>query len=112
MRSMNVVKFGLAYALHRVSAMDYPNLKSHSSKNWKRQTCKVCNCPDKFNFKVPDEIWNRVVPLEYRHRVVCLDCFDRFASEKQIDYSDSIEMLYFAGDKATFKFQTVLAQDV
>ena len=43
---------------------------------------------------------------------VCLDCFDRFASEKEIDYSDSIEVLYFAGDKATFKFQTVLAQDV
>jgi hypothetical protein len=61
---------------------------------------------------VPDEIWNGVVPLEYRQRVVCLDCFDSFASEKQIDYSDSIEVLYFAGDKATFKFQTVLAQDV
>jgi hypothetical protein len=45
-------------------------------------------------------------------KVVCLDCFDSFASEKQIDYSDSIEMLYFAGDKAMFRFKAVSAQNV
>jgi hypothetical protein len=92
--------------------MDYANIKLYRSRGGKRQTCKVCKCPDKFDFNVPDEMWKRVVPVEYQRGVVCLDCFDRFASEKQIDYSDSIEVLYFAGDKATFKFQTVLAQNV
>jgi hypothetical protein len=95
-----------------MSSMDYANIKLYRSRGGKRQTCKVCKCPDKFDFNVPDEVWSRVVPVEYQRGVVCLDCFDRFASEKQIDYSDSIEVLYFAGDKATFKFQTVLAQNV
>lgn len=98
--------------MQNTSYMDYANIKLYRSKNGKRQTCKVCKCPDKFDFNVPDELWKRVVPMEYQWGVVCLDCFDRFASEKEIDYSDSIEVLYFAGDKATFKFQTVLAQDV
>jgi hypothetical protein len=78
----------------------------------RRQTCKVCNCPDKFDFNVPDEIWTKVVPRQNQSGVVCLDCFDAFASAKQIDYSDSIDVLYFAGDKATFKFQTVSAHDL
>jgi hypothetical protein len=54
----------------------------------------------------------QIVPVEYQQGVVYLECFDRFACEKQIDYSDSIEVLYFAGDKAAFKFQTVSAHNV
>ena len=73
----------------------------------KRQTCKACGRPDKFDFHVPDDVWKRVVPVEYQNRVVCLACFDEFAFERQIDYSDSLEVLCFAGDQATFKFQTV-----
>ena len=92
--------------------MDYKKIGLYGSRNGRRQTCKVCKCRDKFDFNVPDELWTRVVPMEYQQKVVCLDCFDRFASEKQIDYCDSIDVLYFAGDKATFKFQTVSAQDV
>jgi len=82
------------------------------TRHLKRQTCKVCGCPDKFDFNVPNEVWRKVVPGEYQMKVVCLDCFDSFASEKQIDYSDSIEMLYFAGDKAMFRFKAVSAQNV
>jgi len=39
-----------------------------------------------------------------------LPCFDEFAREKNVDYSESIEALYFAGNQASFKFQTVSAQ--
>ena len=92
--------------------MESTNIKSYRSRGAKRQTCKVCKCPDKFDFSVPDQLWRKVVPTGYQSGVVCLDCFDAFASEKQIDYSDSIEVLYFAGDKATFRFQTVSAQNV
>jgi hypothetical protein len=77
---------------------------------FKRPRCRVCKREDKFNFYVPDELWRRVVPDRYQHRVVCLPCFDEFARKQNVDYSDSIETLYFAGDKATFKFQTVSAQ--
>jgi hypothetical protein len=82
------------------------------SQGQQRQTCKVCGCPDKFDFHVPDGVWKSVVPVEYQNKVVCLDCFDHFALEKQVNYADSIDVLYFAGDRAVFKFQTVSAHDV
>jgi len=92
--------------------MKINNLTDYRPAVGRRQTCKVCKCPDKFDFNVPDEIWRKVVPQENQSEVVCLECFDAFASEKQIHYSDSIAVLYFAGDKATFKFQTVSAHDL
>jgi hypothetical protein len=70
-----------------------------------RQTCRVCECSDKFDFHVSDELWERVVPRLYQKSVVCLDCFDDFASKKCIDYSNAIDVLHFAGDGAIFKFR-------
>jgi hypothetical protein len=69
-----------------------------------RQTCKVCLRADQFNFHVPDGVWSGVVPKEYRNRVVCLACFDRFAEKRQVDYSTCLESLYFAGDYCSFEF--------
>ena len=76
----------------------------------KRQRCRVCSCEDKFNFHVPDELWREIVPEAYRNTVVCLPCFDEFARKKDVDYSGAIEVLYFAGTQASFKFQTVAAR--
>jgi hypothetical protein len=75
-----------------------------------RQKCHVCHCEDKFNFHVSDELWRQVVPQPLWHNVVCLQCFDELARKKNIDYSDSIGTLYFAGKQATFKFQAVSSQ--
>ncbi|HWO40887.1 MAG TPA: hypothetical protein VNO43_03690 [Candidatus Eisenbacteria bacterium] len=77
-----------------------------------RQTCKVCGCEDKFDFHVPDSTWQSVVPPEFQNQVVCLKCFDNFALERQVDYAGAIDILYFAGDRAVFKFQTVSAQTI
>jgi hypothetical protein len=57
-------------------------------------------------------MWKKIVPAEYQNKVVCLSCFDKFAREKQVDYSDSLEVLYFVGEQATLKFQTVSAHNV
>jgi hypothetical protein len=76
-----------------------------------RQTCKVCGRPDKFDFHVSNEIWEAVVPPPFQNRVVCLFCFDSFAYEKNIKYSTEIDTLYFAGDQATFTFQTLSSAD-
>jgi hypothetical protein len=81
-----------------------------NSARFRRQRCAVCKCNDKFNFAVPNELWRKIVPEEYQNRVVCLQCFDEFARKRNIDYSNALETLYFAGSKAAFKFQTVLAQ--
>jgi hypothetical protein len=78
----------------------------------RRQTCRVCRYRDKFDFHVSDDVWQKVVPGKYQNGVVCLSCFDEFARKQNIDYSDSVEVLYFAGDQAIFKFQTVSAQSV
>ena len=71
-------------------------------------TCKVCGRIDKFNFDIPDNIWSKIVPKEYQNRVVCLSCFDEFAKLAEIDYSDYINTLYFAGEeRGNFIFSTL-----
>ena len=72
--------------------------------NGQRQTCKACGVPDKFNFRVPDEIWNAVVPHKLRNCVVCLGCFDDFAKRKDVAYATSLRSVVFAGDQATVQF--------
>lgn len=67
------------------------------------QRCKVCGRADHIDFQVPDDVWERVVPLEFRKRVVCIVCFDHFASARNVPYMDSMEKdIYFAGDMGTF----------
>lgn len=63
------------------------------------QTCKVCGHRDKFTFHVADEIWEKVVPSDYKSKVVCLACFDTFAKEKGISYKDALDLLCFTGDQ-------------
>ena len=68
------------------------------------QRCKVCGRRDKFDFHVPDHIWEAVVPEEFRRGVVCLACFDDFARQAKVDYAPYLETLYFVGDCAVFSF--------
>ena len=65
-----------------------------------------------FNFNVSDQLWREIVPVEFHNKVVCLPCFDEFARQKNRDYAHSIEVLYFAGRQASFKFQTVQAENI
>lgn len=78
--------------------------------SFKRQRCHVCRCEDKFNFNVSDQLWREIVPLQFQNKVVCLPCFDELARQKNKDYADCIEVLYFAGRQASFKFQAVQTQ--
>lgn len=68
------------------------------------QTCKICGRRDKFDFSVPDEIWEQIVPSEMASRVICLFCFDDLAVEKGISYYLD-GPLYFAGDAMMFEFR-------
>lgn len=69
------------------------------------QRCKVCGKRDKFNFQVTAAVWAAVVPEPFRHRVVCLGCFDAFASQQGIRYADAVSDVIFVGDAAHFTFQ-------
>lgn len=88
--------FVIPFKWLRLHCQDWSNLQ---------QRCKACGCRDKFDFHISDEIWRRVVPLRYQNRVVCLACFDDFAKKKEVNYSASLKVLYFAGSKASLKFR-------
>lgn len=76
-------------------------------RNWRemRQRCKVCGNADKFNYHVPDELWQIIVPAKYQNRVICLACFDEFAEKKKVDYTTSIGVIYFAGNDNSIKLR-------
>lgn len=64
-----------------------------------RQRCKVCGRCDKIDFTVTEEKWEEVVPSQFQNRVVCLSCFDSFASQKGILYASAITQApVFVGD--------------
>lgn len=76
-----------------------------------RQICKACKHADHFDFHVPDQVWKAVVDTEYRKKVVCLGCFDAMANQKGIKYASSLDVLFFAGERACFEFRVVTASD-
>jgi hypothetical protein len=79
------------------------DLASDIGATTQHQTCRVCGHRDKFDFHIPDDLWQQIVPPEYQNHVVCLGCFDDFATQKGIGYS--IDALYFAGDKEMSVFK-------
>ena len=70
-----------------------------------QQTCKACGRADYFDFTVPDDVWEAIVPVSLRNRVVCLGCFDQFARERGVPYAEFVRTLYFAGEQASFIFR-------
>ena len=69
--------------------------------------CKACGRITHFDFYVPDDVWELVIPKVLQNRVICLNCFDQYAKQVNVDYSNSIKELVFAGDRACFVFRTV-----
>jgi hypothetical protein len=49
------------------------------------RACKVCGSPDKSHFEISDDVWKTVVPPEYQNKVVCVECYGKFACEKQVE---------------------------
>ena len=70
-----------------------------------QQTCRSCHCVDKYNFHVPDFLWEQIVPEDLQNSVVCLSCFDVFAAEKELQYTHVLDTLYFAGKKAQMELK-------
>jgi hypothetical protein len=71
-----------------------------------RKLCGACGRPDKFIYRVPDDVWQRVVPSALKNRFVCLVCFDDFAAMRRVSYARDLTVsLRFAGDAATFELE-------
>ena len=72
------------------------------------QRCKVCLRPSELDFRVSDETWARVVPEPYRNLVVCLGCFDAFASQRGVAYAHDVGGdLNFCGQAGILCFKVI-----
>lgn len=56
-----------------------------------REICKACYHANSVGFRVPDTVWNAVVPERLRNGVVCLGCFTRLADECGVPWDEEIE---------------------
>ena len=60
-------------------------------KKMTREICKACFKISRVGFYVTDLVWTFSVPWPFRDKVLCLDCFTRFADENSIDWDNNIE---------------------
>lgn len=67
-----------------------------------REICKCCGRENPLGFHVPDDVWERAVPEPYKNRVLCIMCFDHFATAAGVDWTDTpvefypVSGVYFA----------------
>lgn len=57
-----------------------------------REICKCCDEDNPVGFDVPDDVWLAAVPAEYANRVLCLQCFAKFADERLIAWDKGIKL--------------------
>jgi len=79
------------------------------SEDTQRQTCKMCGAKQYFEFRVPDELWEKVVPERYRTLAVCLACFDACAFEAgEYDWPTRLEWITFVGRYTVFQMEPAI----
>jgi hypothetical protein len=66
-----------------------------------REICKLCWHVSRVGFRVPDDMWNMIVPAHVRTHIVCLSCFTRLADELGVRWDDRIE--FFPVSYATLR---------
>lgn len=57
------------------------------TRRLRREVCKRCFRENPVGFRVPDEVWAAAVPERYRDKVLCIFCFDDFATRRGVDWS-------------------------
>lgn len=53
----------------------------------RRERCKRCWRENPVGFTVPDRVWRAVVPARHSTNVLCLICFDRYATRSGVDWT-------------------------
>jgi len=72
--------------------------------------CAVCGFLENCDFKVMDDAWKTIVPIEYRNQIVCVKCFEDFASAKQIELLRQTACLNSADSRMARASKTVMTQ--
>ena len=56
--------------------------------NWCGESCACCTREQRIAWKVTDELWRKVVIPYYKNKILCLECFLRMASDRDITIGD------------------------
>ena len=57
-----------------------------------RMMCAICNKVHKFDFEVPNEMWEECIIERFRKSPVCLECFTTRADERLLKWDDVIKI--------------------
>jgi hypothetical protein len=68
--------------IHEIGEIDVPEAAATAAG---RRVCKACGSPQNCDYTVFDDVWRAAVPAGYRNQRLCLNCFEVFTSEKQIE---------------------------
>jgi len=60
-------------------------------------TCRICKKLPKFDYKVDDAFWKKVVEKKDRTWVICLPCLDKLASNKGLDVAKHLIDIQYTG---------------
>lgn len=52
----------------------------------RREVCKRCWRENPVGFSVPNDVWRAAVPARHTNNVLCLLCFDRYATRRGVDW--------------------------
>jgi len=59
--------------------------------------CPICGKVPKFDYRIDDTFWRKVVAKKYRLGVVCLPCLDKLATKKGLDIAKNLEVIQYTG---------------
>jgi hypothetical protein len=71
--------------IHEIGETDIAEQESNAKIKLRPGRCKACGSLENCDFTVVDDVWRTAVPIQYQHEILCMKCFEFFASEKQIE---------------------------
>jgi len=69
--------------------------------------CSVCGDIPKFDYRVKDELWIKIIPKAFRRGAICLPCLDKLAVEKGIDIGKGLISFQYTGINKTIELVPV-----
>lgn len=59
-----------------------------------RMTCSICGNVHKFDFEVPNEMWQEVIIERFQKSPVCLECFTTRADERLLKWDEFLKITF------------------
>jgi len=66
------------------------------------RTCAKCKHEDLLDYGVTDWCWATIVPKSLQTQIVCMQCFDKMAAEKNVMWTTHLQYVRFMGEAGGF----------